>query len=174
MTFFLHRLPGLHGGAMTRRAGLPIVSGHRLFDEPHPTLMRTPAAALRGARRLCQASRLAGPDTHSFPTPWPFEVRRACLQEASRWAGLTGGAVARQSLLGRCDGGRVDFGTMLRLRSRYLGQLRLNPFKLPRPTLAALQCFNGHGRRPIKAPGCQSCQGHPHRTRVPQARDVFV
>src|SRR5262249_37081051 len=45
--------------------------------EPHPTLMRTPAAPPRKVGRLCRRlgdNAPAGPDTYTFPAPWPFKV----------------------------------------------------------------------------------------------------
>jgi len=45
--------------------------------EPHPTVMRSPAAQPQRAERLCQEPALAGPDTHTFPATPPFKKRLA-------------------------------------------------------------------------------------------------
>ena len=61
--------------------------------EPHPTVMRTPAAQPRKARRLCQERVLAGPDTHAFPASPPFKKRLAHSSKGvSRSARLAAGA----------------------------------------------------------------------------------
>src|SRR5438067_1140923 len=92
--------PGGSGGGRRPRPSttrLDIQGWRSPFDEPHPRRRRTPAAPLRGAGRLCWGRAPAGPDTHSCPTPWPVEIRRAHpprrggqLGSAHGWAGSSG------------------------------------------------------------------------------------
>src|SRR5215472_1747214 len=81
MTLFSRRLLGDsssgEGGAAATRL---VIGGGRgswpqATDEPHPTLMRTPAAPLRGAGRLCRGQG-PGRSRYSF-VPGPVAIRRA-------------------------------------------------------------------------------------------------
>ncbi len=58
-----------------------------------PTLMRTPAAPLRRTGRLLPGQRSGPvPDTHRFPTPWPFKFATGLLSKR-----VSGGGRAARS-----------------------------------------------------------------------------
>jgi hypothetical protein len=83
----------------------------------------------------------AGPDTHPFPTPWPFE-----------------------------SGGLVSFAERpVRLGSRpgrVVGRSLLFRGFAPAGRATAVNSEGGRGRCPIKASGCRGCgRGHPRRAR---------
>src|SRR5262249_32062017 len=85
---------GWGGARGTRRGqrGQAWARGPRAADEPHPTLMRTPAARPRGVGRLCRGQR-PGRSRYSF-VPDAVAIRRAAgslPQGEARSAGLTGG-----------------------------------------------------------------------------------
>ena len=93
-------------------------------DEPHPTRMRTPAAPLRGARRLCQGTR-PGRSRYSF-VPRPVASRKTAgsspprerpVRQGSR-CGAGRQAMAPPSSGPRFGGGRVDVGMAPRRQAR--------------------------------------------------------
>ena len=84
-------------------------------DEPHPTLIRTPAAPLRGARRLCRGTS-PGRSRYSFvpdavasrKTAGSSPPRERPVRQGSRPGRVVGRSLL---LLGpRSGGGRVDVG----------------------------------------------------------------
>ena len=146
--------------------------GPKAADEPHPTLMRTPAARPREVGRLCRGQR-PGRSRYAF-VPDAVAIRRS-----------TGSLPQGRVQLGRAHGrggssGDSSFSWALRrgsggfwesasaLNPLTLGQLRLIPFNPPTHlrgaarTDTADQKVSGRGRRPIKAAGCRGCgRGHP-------------
>jgi hypothetical protein len=148
--------------------------GPKAADEPHPTLMRTPAAQPRWAGRLCRRQ-CPGRSRYSF-LPDAVAIRRSAgslpqgrvqLGRAHGRGGSSGdcslvfgggAAVGVGRILGGC------FGT----EPVTLGQLRAEPVQSPDPPPWRRQDAHrgskvgGHGRRPIKAAGCRGlCRGHP-------------
>ena len=115
----------------------------------------------------------AGPDTLSFPTPWPFKCATGSLPEGSVPLGRAhgrGGSSGDSSFLGSGAaagvGGTLEgcFGT----QPVSLGQLHAEPVCSPDPPPRPRRYGHrgsenrGHRRRPIKAAGCRGCgQGHP-------------
>ena len=132
-------------------------------DEPHPTVMRTLAAPLRRTGRLCQGL-CPGRSRYSF-VPGAVAIRRSAGSPpggGSSSARLTAGA-GRQAFPpspGRCGGGRVDRGMVLRHQARLpWDSVTLIPF-VPRPTDGSRPAFTttaveifGCGRCPIKRSG---------------------
>ena len=103
-----------------RQARLPAPQAE---DEPHPTLIRTPAAPLRGARRLCRGTS-PGRSRYSF-VPGPVASRKTAgssppRERPVRQGSRPGRVVGRCLLLWgpRFGGGRVDFGMAPRRQAR--------------------------------------------------------
>ena len=131
-----------------RRSGLAI--GGRC-GEPHPTVMRTPAAQPRRAERLCQDRVLAGSDTHPFPASPPFTKATGSLPEGSvpfGTAGDWGGSSGRWLLLSRRlrrDGGREDLG-WLKAKPVFLGPRYAEPVCSPDPPTRRTPFCDHRGR----------------------------
>jgi hypothetical protein len=108
--------------------------------------MRTPAAPLRGARRLCRGQRpgrsryLCVPDSVAIQGIVGLTSRGRCPVRSGSRAGRV---VGRFLLLqGRCGGGREDLGRVpgrLGTEPVTVDSFVLSPF-VPRPTSAALSC----------------------------------
>ena len=182
--FFLTPFLRGHGGggegtASATRLGYPRQArllALKAKDEPHPTLMRTPAAPLRGAGRLCQEQSPGRSRYSCVPRPVASQRRRAHLPrgrgqlgKAHGWGGSSGdGFLLRGGPAGvgrTWDGASAPSPLSLR-------QLRLISLRPPThlrsvwSTTADRRC--GHGRRPIKAAGYRGCgPEHPQRARGP-------
>jgi len=152
-------------------------------DEPHPTLMRTPAAPLRGARRLCREA-CPGRSRYSF-VPGSVAIRSSAGSPPRRKGpvrhGSRAGRVVRRSppssgALWRGSGGPWDDASAS--SPSYVGQRHADPVRPPTHRRGAARCAtadsrSGRGRRPIKAAGCRGCgPGHPRRTRGPSDSGV--
>jgi len=132
--------------------------------------LRRPHSAERGG--CAGLSAPAGPDTHSFPGPWPFEVASGSLCKESVQLGRAhgwGGSPGDSSLFSGAAfrWGSGGFWEGASAPSPFSGDsFALSPF-IPRPTSGAWyrhrgSKVSGHGRRPIKAAGCRGCgRGHP-------------
>ena len=91
---------GGEGTASATRLGYPRQArllALKAKDEPHPTLMRTPAAPLRGAGRLCQEQSPGRSRYSCVPRPVASQRRRAHLPrgrgqlgKAHGWGGSSG------------------------------------------------------------------------------------
>jgi hypothetical protein len=136
-------------------------------DEPHPALMRTPAARPRKARRLCRGQR-PGRSRYSFvPHSVAIQKRQAHLLEGgSRSARLTAGAGRQAKFLLLRSGGPAGVGRTwdgASAPSPYsLRQLRADLVLSPDPPPGRGPDVDhrgrqegGRGRRPIKASGCR-------------------
>lgn len=185
MTPFLRRLRGdSNRGEGSGAATRLVISGRRGSgpprprDEPHPTLMRTPATPLRRAGRLCREA-CPGRSRYSF-VPGSVAIRRSTgsppQAEGSSLARLTGGAGRRAfppppGAPRRGSGGPWDGASAP--SPFYLGQRHADPVRPPTHRRGAARCTTadgncGSGRRPIKATGCRGCgPGRPRRTRGP-------
>ena len=166
-----------------QRPGLAIGSWRGSWPRRPRTNRTQPTCGLRRPRSAEQggcarSSVLAGPDTHRFPAPWPFKVRRAHLPEGEgpvRLGSRTGRVVRRFLLLRSAPAGVGGtrgwcFGT----KPVYLRQRHADLVRPPTHRRGAARWWatadgqGGHGRRPIKASGCRGCgPGHPQRTRGP-------
>jgi hypothetical protein len=151
-------------------------------DEPHPTVMRTPAAPPRKARRRGR-ERSPGRSRSSFvPRPVASQGAAGSLprREGPVRHGSRRGPVVRRFLLLRGGGpagvGRTWDGASA--PSPYARRPRRadlasspQPTAGPRPGrwTTAVHREVGRGRRPIKAAGCRGDdRGHPVRTRGPR------
>ncbi len=113
-----------------------------------------------------------GPDTRSFPVPWPVEERRAHLRQGR---GQLGSAHGR----GGSSGVSSSVGAALRQGSGGPGMVLWHQARNPGDSFRLIssgppthrrsaarywhrgQKKSGRGRRPIKASGCRGCgQGH--------------
>lgn len=168
---------------MPRRPGLNISSRRdswprrpRTSRTQHSCGLRRPRSAEQGGCARDNAP--AGPDTHSFPAPWPFKFATGSLLERSVQlgrahgrGGSSGDCSCLRAALRRGSGG--PWAGASAPSPLPWDSFTLSPF-VPRPTSAAWpirapRCErSGHGRRPIKASGCRGCgPGHPKRTRGP-------
>ena len=133
----------------------PRSQGLRTSRTQHSCGLRRPSpVGPRGGAGHCAP---AGPDTHSFPGPWPFESASGSLPEGSVPLGRAhgrGGSSGDSSLCSgrRSGGGRADFGRVLRHRARYLGTASADPVSIPRPT---------SGAWPVQAPRFRSKRARP-------------
>ena len=177
--------PGEGGSVATRL----VISGRRgcgpqASDEPHPTLMRTPAALLRRARRLCQA---AGPGRSRYAfVPGVVAIRSSAGSPPARGrvplssAHGRGGSSGVASCAGRRGGGRVDLGWCFGIKPVFLETASADLVGPPTHRRGVARCTTadgkgGSGRRPIKAAGCRGYgPGHPRRTRDPVTGGVVV
>jgi hypothetical protein len=143
-------------------------------DEPPPTLLRTPAALLRGARRLCRGITIPGRSRYSF-VPRLVATRRATGSPPERRVQLgtahDGGGASGVFLhcAGRGPAGVGRTTGMTSGSSPYsVRQLHADLVGGPRPTGGPRPGRSdqrgrqvGRGRRPLKASGCRGCgPGH--------------
>ena len=142
----------------------------------HPCGLRRPHCAEQGG--CARDSAPAGPDTHTFPVPWPFEVRRAHLPGGRGQLGSAhgrGGSSGVSSFAGAPRRGLGGPGMVLRHQARHNGDsLALISSRPPTHRLGAARWSSlrtakgGRGRRPIKPAGCRGYgPGHPRRTPGP-------
>ena len=142
------------------------------MDEPHPTLLRTPAAPLRRAGRLCRGQRpdrsryafvpdsVASRTSAGSPSPRKGPVRHG--SRAGRVVGrclLLRGAAAGVGWTGEGASAPSPFS---------LRQLRADLACPPTHRRGVARCTtadgkSGRGRRPIKPSGCRGC-GPGHAT----------
>jgi hypothetical protein len=168
---------------MKRRAATRLVIRSRrdswptAADEPHPTLMRTLAAPLRRARRLCQEA-CPGRSRYTY-VPGSAAIRSSAGSppqgEGPVRPGSRTGRVVRRSLLPRGAAAGVGWtvGWCLGTKPVFLGQRHADPVRPPTRLRGVARWTttdgrSGHGRRPIKATGYRGCgPGRPRRTRGP-------
>ncbi len=135
-------------------------------DEPHPTLMRTPAAPLRGARRLCQGTR-PGRSRYSFvPDAVASRKRRAHLRQGRGQLGKAhgrGGSSGDGSFLG----GRGPVGVGWTLGWRFGAKPALTETasrrsrRVPRPTPGPRPVVYRRGHKKRARPASHSTVGLP-------------
>ena len=141
--------------AVPRRPGLSIGGrrGHKTSRTQHSCGLWRPGPARPGG--CAGVSALVGPDTHSFPAPWPFEERRAHLPgEGPVRPGSRSGRVVRRLLLYSRGGAPVGVGWILGgcfgTEPVFWGQLRAEPVHPPT-----------HLRSVVQAPRIKSKRARP-------------
>jgi hypothetical protein len=154
------------------QASAPDPAGPTTSRTQHSCGLRRPNPA--GSGGCVRVRALAGPDTYSFPAPWPFEVAAGSLPgggvpfgRAHGRGGSSGDASWSGAALWRGSGGLWDVASAA--SPLPWDSVTLSPL-VPRPTPAAPRVVHtavprrsGHGRRPIQASGCRGCgRGHPN------------
>ena len=152
-----------------RRGSWP--RGPRTSRTQHSCGLRRPGPA--GPGGCAGEPAPAGPDTPSFPGPWPFKKRRAHppqgggqLGRAHGWGGSSGDGLLLRGAARRGSGG---LGMVLRHQARtHGGSVPLTSFRPPTHRRAAAPASHrsqevGRGRRPIQASGCRGCGRGPTR-----------